>query len=115
MDVATELIGVTRIADSLGDAGPALADLRDVNADAGALVLDAAVIPRLSGALASTAHVEASAFGASVVAGGPVAPYAPTVHARTPFLTDALTARVDAITDRYLDHAERVVETIRGA
>jgi hypothetical protein len=112
VDLTADLSGVSRLAASSGAAGNALADLSEVNAAAGDLVLGAAVIPRATGALASTVHVVATAFGVEVVAGGPLAPYAPAVHAANPFLTDALSARVEEIADHYLDHAERVVATI---
>lgn len=107
--------GLSRLAATLGDAAAAVADVSEVGHDAGAVVLGAATIPRRTGALDASAHVEVDTVGAAVIAGGPSAPYAPAVHARNPFLANALDASTDAVVDLYLDHVTDAVDLITGA
>jgi pimeloyl-ACP methyl ester carboxylesterase len=62
-----------------------------------ALVLDDAMprTPRLSGTLAGTGRVE----GSAVVFGSRIAYYGPLVHARHPWVDDAVTATGEAVAD----------------
>lgn len=106
--------GVDALARSAAHAADLLGDLAGTNADAGALVIGGATIPRKTGALASTVHAIGDAAGVDIVAGGTVAPYAVPVHARNPFLTQAVAASEDAVADLYADKAAEVVNTITG-
>lgn len=107
--------GASRLAASFDAAAREVGELTSVNRDAGDAVIGAARIPRDTGLLESTATVEADAIGVTVSVGGPRAPYAPYVHARDPFLTDAYLAREAEVVDLYIGHVSDVVATIEGA
>lgn len=109
-----EVDGLQRLAQTLGDAADALDDPQ-VNADAAGQVLVAVDPPYLIGRLASTVRADHDGDGFTLRAGGPEAPYGAIVHARDPFLTDALAAREQAVIDTYLDHLDHVVDQIQGA
>lgn len=115
MDLSATVSGVDRLASTTAEASRDLADLTQVNQDAGNLVAAAVDAPVRTGALAATVHAAAGPDGVALVAGSPDVTYAAPVHARNPFLTRALTAREDAVLDHYADHVERVVDTIQGA
>ena len=115
MAVRTSFDGLDTLVQSVEDAADNLADLDQVNATAGQLVVQAVDAPRLTGALASTVDAIPDRHGFTLTAGGRVAPYAAIVHARNPFLTRALTNREDAVVDTYADHVTDTVQTIRGA
>jgi hypothetical protein len=70
--------------------------------------------PILTGRLASTVGADVDAFGFTLTAGGPVAPYGPIVHARDPFLTNAINGRQEAVVEAYSDYLGQVVDTIQG-
>jgi hypothetical protein len=70
--------------------------------------------PIRTGRLASTVGADVDALGFTLHAGGPQAPYGPIVHARDPFLTNALTTRQEAAADAYSEYLGQVVDTIQG-
>lgn len=109
-----EVDGLQRLTQTLADAA---ADLDDpqVNADAAHQVLTAVDPPYRTGRLASTVRAEHTSDGFTLRAGGPEAPYGAIVHARDPFLTDALAAREQAVIDTYIDHLDHLVDQIQGA
>lgn len=94
-----------------------LADLEPINAEAGALALASADIPRRSGHLAAGVRYAATPNGVTLAAS---ASYWTFVHwgapargiVARPFLLDALQLRQSDIADLYLDHAERVARTL---
>lgn len=108
-------VGASRLAATFDAAAREVVDLAGVNRDAGDAVIGAARIPRDTGLLESTATVAADAIGVTVSVGGPGAPYAPYVHARDPFLTDALTEQESDVVDLYFGHVSDVVASIEGA
>jgi hypothetical protein len=96
------------------DAADDLADLEQTNAEAGALVLAAADIPRRSGHLAAGVRYAATPGGVTLAA---AAPYWTFVHwgaprrgiVARPFLLNALELKQSDVADLYLDHAQSVV------
>jgi hypothetical protein len=82
---------------------------------AGTVVLDAVRPPIDTGTLAATVHVITTDQGFGIAAGGPSAPYVAIVHAKHPFITDALTARESAVVDTYADAVTDAVDSIKGA
>lgn len=107
--------GAERLAATLRAAADDLADLSGITDQAGALVLGAAVIPRRTGRLASTAHVEADALGFTVAAGGQAAPYVGYVHARDPFLSKAYDRAADDVIDLVTRHLTDALAGVKGA
>lgn len=107
-----EFSDVDAFAAKVDDIGAALGDLTEPSRSAAALALGEVRAPVRTGALAKTDTAEATALGFTLSAGGPTAPYAGPVHARDPFLTDALTARETDIVDEYGDYVERTIDTI---
>jgi len=103
-----------RLAHHARQAAAEVVDLYDVNVDAAADVLGFVDPPIRTGRLASTVEAVPEAMGFVLRAGGPDAPYAPAVHARDPFLREALNDRQQAVVDHYIDHAERVADTLKG-
>lgn len=99
-----------------------LDDLKEVHADAGELVADAArpLVPVESGALLDSIRTDRRASGASVLAGRSTIPYAPPIHfgwaARNiepqPFLYDALDSRRDEIAARYASGVGDLVQRL---
>lgn len=105
--------GADRLAATLADAGRTIADLPDdVHRDAGRQALDAAVIPRRTGHLASTAAVVVVAAGFALTA---TADYAAIVHANDPFFSRAIEAKANAIAGEYLDQITETLNTVQGA
>jgi len=80
-----------QVADAVDDLRGALSDLTPANEAAAALVLPLAVdaAPRLTGRLASSLRTVVAATGYGITS--PL-PYAETVHARQPWITDVITA-----------------------
>lgn len=101
--------GVDRFVQTIGQAAGDLVDLQPVNADAGALVIGYARIPRRTGALANTVRAEPTPAGVTITAGGNGVDYAIPVHKLNPFLTDALTAKENDVVDLYVG---QVVDTL---
>lgn len=99
---------VESVVDSLREGDPGVGD------EAGSAVLVAVDPPIRTGRLASTVRLEATAHGFTLHAGGPSAPYGAIVHARDPFLTDALEERADAAADAYHAWLTDQVATIQG-
>lgn len=106
--------GAARLSDTLGQAAAALGDLDAVNGEAAEDVLGFVSPPVRTGRLAGTVREEHDALGFTLTAGGPEAPYAPYVHKRDPFLTQALDDRQQAVVERYVDHVRDAVDLIEG-
>ena len=104
--------GVDRLAQTIGQAADDLVDLASVNADAGALVIGYARIPRRTGALSNTVRTEPTAVGVTITAGGNGVDYAIPVHALNPFLTDALTAHEADVVDLYVGQVTDILDQI---
>jgi hypothetical protein len=110
-----ELAGARHLADTTRAAVDRVEQLNAVEGDrAGTIILAAVKPPILTGALAATVHVVTTAEGFGVAAGGPGAPYAAIVHARTPFITTAFLAREDAVVATYAEGLEAAVDSIGG-
>jgi hypothetical protein len=104
--------GAEQLGRTLDAAGDALTDLTQVNRALGQEALTAAQIPVWTGQLERSSFVDATAQGFALSAS---APYAGFVHASNPFFTRAIDARADRILDGLVDHADTVLDTIKGA
>jgi hypothetical protein len=99
------------------DAADDLADLEQTNAEAGALALAAADVPRRSGHLAAGVRYAATPGGVTLAAS---ASYWTFVHwgapgrgiVARPFLLNAIELKQSDIADLYADHAQRVVTNL---
>lgn len=109
------------LAAGLRSSGEALADLDSPNRRAADVVLGGVNAPTRTKALAATVDAEVTSLGFTLIAGSPRVDYAGFVHRGTrhmrarPFLTDALTAREEAVVDIYADHADQALGLIPGA
>jgi hypothetical protein len=104
--------GAVQLDRTLTEAGRTIADLEQVNRREGEATLAAAVIPRDTGHLESTATVLADDRGFTLTA---TAVYANRVHADNPFLIEALDRRETAITQGITAHVEGALATVQGA
>jgi len=93
-ELGVTLDGGQRLAETLSTAAAQLSDLTPVHRREGEETLRAADIPRRTGRLADSSHVDAGPGGFALVAGTAYAGY---VHARNPFFTKALDARKEAV------------------
>lgn len=96
-----------QVAASLGDLARRLDDLAPAADAAAATVLPVVVAqaPRLTGRLAASLRSVVAATGFSIESD---VPYAPKVHARQPWIADAIAAREQEITravEQYVDGA----------
>ena len=117
-DVGVSVVGLAKLRRELRRAGDDLADLKDANAAAAAIVAAAAEAraPRRTGRLAATVRGNRAASRASVSAGRASVPYAGPIHwgwpARgieaNPFVTDAAQATEHV----WLSAYERQLETV---
>jgi hypothetical protein len=92
-------------------------------AAAEAIARDAAVrAPRRLGLLADSIKSKATAFSASVTAGGPLVPYAAPIHwgwprrniAPQPFMYEALDARRDEVVAAYEKGMQKLADKVQG-
>lgn len=105
------------VATALHQAADNLADLEDVNAEAGRVVLAAAHPPRRSGELAS--KLRAWATGRDVVMASTARHFtfvhwgAPRIHVRAqPFVLTALRATADEVADLYGTHIQTTLRKV---
>lgn len=114
--------GVEQLAATLAAAAPHVADLEQVDAQVGDLVLGVVRPPRVTGALASTVRAEPDSDGVTLAAGSPSVPYAGVIHngwpghhiRAQPFISQAIQKATDRIADKYEDHLTEVLSTVRG-
>lgn len=119
-----QIDGLGKLRRALREAGDDLADLKDANAAAAALVAGAAAAraPRRSGRLAGSIRGNRAAGRASILAGGAAVPYAGPIHwgwpARgieaQPFATEAAAATEAAWLSIYEHDLQRVLDTVNG-
>lgn len=102
-----------QLGQQLEDAARDLGDLTAANRRAGAVVVERADIPVRTGRLkARGVTVESGRAGFDIVIGGPGAPYGPAVHARNPFITQALSRQEDAVVDAIVDGLDQALDNI---
>lgn len=118
------ITGLPRLRSALRQAGGDLADLKDANAAAAALVAGAASAraPRRTGRLAASVRGNRAVGRATVLAGGAAVPYAGPIHwgwpARgieaNPFASEAARATESVWVPIYEAAITRVVDTVGG-
>lgn len=113
MTLTTE--GLPQLLDSIDAAVDDLKHMEDVHRQAADEVLGHVRPPVRTGRLAASVRAEVDAVGYRVTAGGPEAPYAPIVNARTKFLDTAAEQAEAEVLDIYTDHVEQLLDDIKGA
>lgn len=106
---------VDTFARSLDDLVDDLDNLDQVNVEVAAQVIAAVDAPRRTGRLAATVAASVDPAGVTLTAGGTSAPYAPYVHARNPFLVNAITDQERQIVEAYAEHIATALTRIPGA
>lgn len=102
-----------RLAASLKAAGEQLADLTGAHEAAARVVLAKAVpdTPRRTGRLAASVRSDVRPTGFQIVA---ATPYAAIVHARRPWIAQAVDATATDQVDVYVDHLSTIAATIES-
>jgi len=112
MTVAFSAPDLDPFAEQLGRVGQALGDFTGPSREAAAVALGDVRAPVRSGALAATVEAVPTALGFTLTAGGPRAPYGPIVHARDPFLSEAITSSEQEVLDAYAEHLDTTLDTL---
>lgn len=124
-EVGVRVEGLATLTRTMRKAGEDLADLKDANAAAAAVVVGAAaaMAPRRSGRLAASIRGSRAAGRARVLAGRASVPYAAPIHwgwparriGAQPFLTDAAVATEGQWLPQYLKDVQAALDKVRGA
>jgi len=114
VSIEAHVTGADRLARTMRAAGDDLHDLTDAHRAVGAEVVQVGrgLAPVRTGRLRSSITADAGPAGVTITAG---APYAAYVHARNPFLDDALARREAAAVATITEDVEDVLDTIQGA
>lgn len=117
--------GLNTLTRTMKRAGEDLADLKDANARAGAIVASAAsaMAPRRSGRLAASVRASRAVGRARVMAGRASVPYGPPIHfgwparhiAANPFVSQAARDTEPIWLAAYLADVEKALDGVRGA
>jgi hypothetical protein len=124
-EAGVKVEGLATLVRTMRKAGEDLADLKDANARAAAIVVGraSATAPRRSGRLAASVRGTRAAGRARVQAGRASVPYAGPIHfgwparriAAQPFLSDAARATEPQWLPTYVKDVQAALDKVRGA
>lgn len=114
MSIEARIDGADTLARTMRAAADDIDDLTTAHRAIGGQVVDVArgLAPVRTGRLRSSITADPGPAGVTITAG---APYAPYVHARNPFLADALDRKTAAAVDTITSAVEDALDTIQGA
>lgn len=115
--MSADVEGVARLVSTLDQAATDIEDLTDGRRAAGQVLEDAgrATSPRLSGALAATVTYQLGPGLVALTAGSSTVRYAGKVHARKPWLRQAVQDHRQDVLDAYTEDVQQALSQVKGA